>query len=701
LQDAITPVFALLDALPDEHPFRGLEPMQRRQSTVRAVTRLMLCESRVQPVIAMFEDLHWNDSLTLNLLKGLIANLGNARLLLLVSYRPDYQDDWKTRPHYRQLRVEPLPRATVEELLQALLGADPRLASLNGFLVERTGGNPFFLEEIVRTLVETRVLAGERANYRLERPFSSVQVPATVQAVLASRIDRLSAEEKRLLQEAAVIGTDVPFALLRTIAGLAEADLRQRLSGLQAAEFIYETRLFPDLEYTFKHALTHEVAYSGLLHTRRRDIHARVVEAIESHYADRLTEQVERLAHHARQGEVWNKALTYLRQAGAKAVERPANREACALFEQALAVLKHLPDSPDLLEQAIDIRFDIRNALQPLGDRARILEYLREAERLATQLNDQRRLGWVQSYLTDHYWILGRTEEAAAAGERALAIARELSDLPMQVVTNLPLGLLSHTCGDYRRAMEYFKWNVDHLEGPLQQERYGLFVLPSSFSRSFLAWAHAELGEFEKGAAIAEEGVRIAETAGHPFSSGYAHLGLGVLYLRQGDLPRAIFSFERALAMGAFAEIPVGYAYVAFHLGYALALAGRAAEGVPMLEKTIALAESKGFVARHALRLAYLAEVYLLTGRTEDAAAAAVRAQQFARDHKERANEAYALRALGDVEARRGRLTESQSQLRRASALAEELGMRPLVVRCNGSLAGVLQKLGQERSAAG
>ncbi len=699
LREAIPPVFDLLEALPEDHPFRSLEPLQRRQHTERAIIRLMMCECRVQPVVAMFEDLHWNDSLTLGLLKGLIANLGSARLLLLVSYRPDFHDEWKVLPNHLQLRVEPLPRASVEELLRALLGADPRLSGLNEFLIERTGGNPFFLEEIVRTLVETSVLAGKRGEYCLEKPFSSVQVPATVQAVLAARIDRLSPDEKRLLQDAAVIGTNVPIALLRGIARLPDDDLSERLANLQAAEFIYDTRLFPEVEYTFKHALTHEVTYAGLLHARRREMHALVVEAIESLYPDRLTEQIERLARHARQGEIWGKALTYLRQAGDKAVERRANREAFALFEQALDVLKHLPESRDTLEQAIDIRFDMRNALQPLGDRGPIFECLREAERLATSLGDQRRLGWVQSYLTDHYWISGRTEKAAATGERALGIARKLSDLSMQVVTNLPLGLLYHTSGDYHRAMAYFRWNVDHLQGALLQDRFGLFVLPSSFSRSFLAWTYAELGEFAHGAAIGEEGVRIAETADHPFSSGYAHLGMGVLLLRKGELPGAISEFERALAMGAFADIPVGYAYVAFHLGYALALAGRSAEGLPMLEKTIALAESKGFVARHSLRLAYVGEAYLLAGRTEEAGVAAARALQLARDHNERANQAYALRVLGEVEARRGKLSEVEARLSDALALAQGLGMRPLLAHCHWSLARTLEAQGRDRIA--
>jgi class 3 adenylate cyclase/tetratricopeptide (TPR) repeat protein len=685
LQDAIPPLFELLEALPEEHSFRMLEPLQRRQHTVRAVTRLMLCETRLQPVVAVFEDLHWNDSLTLGLLNELLTRLTDTRLLLLVSYRPDFDDEWKRHPGYRQLRLDPLPRASVEELLAALLGGDSDLRSLKDLLIERSDGNPFFLEEMVRTLVETGVLGGSHGERRLQKPFSSIQVPATIQAVLAARIDRLLPVQKRLLQDAAVVGTSVPFVLLQAIAGLPEGHLQREIAKLQSAEFLYETRLFPDLEYTFKHALTHEVAYAGLLHTRRRETHARVVEAIESSYADRMAEQLERLAHHARQGEVWDKALRYLREAGAKAVERPANREAVALFEQALEALKHVPETREILQQAIDIRFGIRNALQPLGERGPILTYLREAERLAGHLGDQR-LGWVQSYLADHYWILGQAREAAAAGERALAIARELSDVPLQVVTNLPLGLLYHTGGDYRRAMQYFRWNVERLEGELRQERFGLFVLPSSFSRAFLAWCLAELGEFDEATQVAQEGVQIAESAEHPFSGGYAYLGLGVVLLRKGEPARAAMTLERALALGSFADIPVGYAYVAFHLGYALALAGRAAEGLPVLEKAVALAESKGFVARHSLRLANLGEAYLLTGRLAEAEAAATRALKLAREHDERGNEAYALRVLGELCKQRGDASGARVHLNGALALADQIGMRPLAAHCHQSL---------------
>ena len=699
-QDTIPALLDLLEALPDDHPFRGLHPAQRRRYIVDGVKGLLLSESRIQPVVVIFEDLHWNDSPTLGLLDGVIDSLSGSRVLLLVSYRPEYQDEWGRRPNYRQLRVGPLARQSIEEILLTLLGTDRTLAAIKEFLIERSEGNPFFLEEIIRTLVETGVLSGKPGDYVVAKSFSSAEVPSTVQAVLASRIDRLPALEKRLLQEAAVIGKDVPFALLSAISELSDEDLRAGVAHLQGADFLYESRLFPDLEYTFRHALTHDVAYGEVLQQRRREIHARIVEAMEGLYADRLAEHIDRLAQHAFLGERWQKALTYLRQAGAKAVERPANREAVALFEQALAALDHLPESRQTIEEAIDIHFEIRNALQPLGDLGRILESLREAERLGVQLDDQRRLGWVGSYLAEHFRMLGNPGSAAEAGERALAIARRLEDLPLQVVTNLPMGLLCHNLGEYRQALDFFRWNVTRLEGDLRYERFGLFGLPSVFSRSFLARSLAELGEFAEGILVGDEGVRLAEAAGQPFSRVYAYLGIGALYLRKGDVHRAISVLERALALGQATHIPVGLAYGASYLGYALALADRVSEGLPLLEQTVDQATSTTFVASTSLRVTYLGEAYLISGRGGEAADAATRALALARAHGERGHEAYALRLLGEVLARSGETAEAEAHFRRGLLLAQELGMRPLVAHCCWGLARTLDKAGQEAAAS-
>ena len=314
LKPAVTALLALLDVPVDDIGWQTLEPGQRRQRTLDAVKGLLLREAREQPLLLIFEDLHWIDSETQALLDGLIESLGSARLLLLVNYRPGYQHTWGSRTYYSQMRLDVLPAESAGELLEALLGDDPGLGPLKQLLVRR--GNPFFLEETIQTLVETGTLVGERGRYRLTQPVQTIQVPATVQVMLAARIDRLLPEDKRLLQVAAVIGKDVPFALLQAVAELPDDALRRGLDHLQDAEFVYETRMFPDPEYAFKHALTHEVSYGGLLQDRRRDLHARIVDAIETLHRDRLGEQIERLAHHAFRGELGDKAVLHLRQAG-------------------------------------------------------------------------------------------------------------------------------------------------------------------------------------------------------------------------------------------------------------------------------------------------------------------------------------------------------------------------------------------------
>ena len=339
LESTLPAFLALLDVPVDDSAWQALDPSQRRQQTLGAVKRLLLRESQVQPLILVFEDLHWIDSETQAMLESLVESLPTSRLLLLVNYRPEYQHGWANKTYYTQLRLDPLPPESAGEILNSVLGNDHGLQSLKQLLIERTEGNPFFLEESVRTLMETKVLAGERGNYHLEKKVESTQVPATVQAVLAARIDRLPLEEKQLLQSAAVIGKDVPFSLLQAITELSDEELRRGLTHLQAAEFLYETSLFPDLEYTFKHALTHEVAYGSLLHERQRALHARIVEAIETLYPDRLIEQVERLAHHAFRGELWGKAVTYLRQAGGKAGCPLGAPRSGSYFEQALTAL--------------------------------------------------------------------------------------------------------------------------------------------------------------------------------------------------------------------------------------------------------------------------------------------------------------------------------------------------------------------------
>jgi predicted ATPase len=252
LEPFLAAVLWLLDVSPDDPQWERLEPPQRRQQILDGVKRLLLRESQNQPVVVVFEDLHWIDAETQALVDALIEALPAARVLMLVNYRPEYHHTWGSKTYYRQLRIDPLPVTSAHQLLDSLLGSDPTVQPLKALLVQRTEGTPFFLEEGVRTLVETKVLSGDRGSYRLLKSVDAIEVPATVKALLAARIDRLRPEEKAVLQAAAVIGTDVPFEILQAIVDIPSEELRRRLTQLQSAEFLYEIKIFPDLEYNLQ-----------------------------------------------------------------------------------------------------------------------------------------------------------------------------------------------------------------------------------------------------------------------------------------------------------------------------------------------------------------------------------------------------------------------------------------------------------------
>ena len=335
-------ILTLLEAPVEDETWRKLDPVQRRRRTLDAVKGLLLRESQAQPLLLLVEDLHWIDPETQALLDSLVDSLPTTHLLLLVSYRPEYQHAWGGKTYYTQIRLDPLPAPSAETLLLTLLGEDAAFPPLVRLLIDRTEGNPFFLEESVRALLETGVIVGERGAHHLARPVASVQIPATVQAVLAARIDRLAPEEKHLLQSAAVIGKDVPLLILEAIVDEPEEALRRRLAQLQAAEFLYETSLFPEPEYTFKHALTLEVAYESVLRERRRTLHTRVLDALERVYSKRLGEKVELLAHHAVRGEAWERAARYLYQAGERALAQGRPRAAAGCFQSTVDALDSL-----------------------------------------------------------------------------------------------------------------------------------------------------------------------------------------------------------------------------------------------------------------------------------------------------------------------------------------------------------------------
>jgi class 3 adenylate cyclase/tetratricopeptide (TPR) repeat protein len=682
LEPFLPAMLSLLDVPAEDAQWEALDPPQRRQRTLDALKRLVLRESQIQPLGLALEDLHWIDSETQALLDTLIDSLPTARLLLLVNYRPEYRHNWGNKTYYTQLRIDPLPPESADTLLQTLLGDDPGLAPLKDRLIAQTQGNPLFLEESVRTLVETQILQGHQGAYRLVKPLATVQVPGTVQAILAARIDRLPPEEKRLLQAAAVIGEDVAFPLLAAITEEPEETLQRGLAHLQASEFLYEARLFPELEYTFKHALTYQVAYNSLLQERRRALHARIVDTFERLHTDRLAEHVERLAHHALHGEVWEKAVGYLRQAGLRAMGRAANREAVTYLEQALEALGHIPEQRDITELAIDLRFDLRTALVPLADWERMQEHLRSAEVLATGLGDRRRLARVSIYMVIQSVLAQEYEEAVRFGQQALSIGQVLADLAIEVPANAYLGVAHEARGDHLAAVDTLQRNVALIPEELRYERFGQATSMASFSRSILSLALSDLGRFAEASQQAEESARIAEEAGLRYSMAFAWHALGVAHVGRGDFPRGRIVLERCVDLCRTYGLPVIMPAAMASLAVTLGHEGRPAEAIALSDEVARMGVSRRF---HTERiLVSLGTTSVLADRA-DAEARAREALEASQRHGARASEAHGHHLLGVI-AMHGDPVDAaivDTRYRAALALAEQLGMRPLIAHCH------------------
>jgi tetratricopeptide (TPR) repeat protein len=696
-----TALVALLDIPVDDPGWRTLDPRERRQRMVEGVKRVLLRESEHHPLLVILEDLHWGDSETHAFLGTLVDCLPTAAILLLVSYRPGFQHDWGSKTYYTQLRLDALSPENAGEMLQVLLGDDPALGELKGILIARTEGNPFLIEESIRSLVETGMLTGERGAFALTTATPTTEVPATVQTILAARIGRLPAAAKELLQSAAVIGKDVPFALLQAISDLPDDSLPQYLAHLRAGEFLYETRLFPDLEYTFKHALTHEVAYGSLLHERRRTLHARIVGALEVLHPESLVEHVERLGHHALRGEVWDKAVVYLRQAGAKAWARSAAREAVTWLEEALAALAHLPESRANLETGIDLRIDLRNALLHSAAIGRIREHLEEAERLAETLQDQRRLSQVASHTAWCCYMAGQYDRTVEAAGRALAIARGLGDIPLEVPANLYQGYGYQACGQLQQATESYARNVAVLGEDLVRERFGLAAPPSLLSRVWLAFCLAELGQFREAVAHAEEALLIATAVERPLGIAYASHGMGVVYLRKGDLTDAVRLLERARGLCRDWSLLVLLSVAAEELGAAYTLAGRVGDAVSVLEDSVRRLSDLGTFPWQTRAMASLGEAYLAAGRKDAAARTAGRTLELALERGEQGARAGAHRLLAEIAARVDPpdVTAAKHHYGQAQALAQALGMRPLVAHCQLGLGQLCRQAGKREQA--
>jgi tetratricopeptide (TPR) repeat protein len=499
-----------------------------------------------------------------------------------------------------------------------------------------------------------------------------------------------------------VIGVIVPFDLLQAVSELADDPLFQYLAHLKSAEFIYETNLFPKLEYTFKHALTNEVAYGALLHERRNYLHSKIVTALEKNAVKHLRDHVERLAHHAFHGEIWEKAFFYLKEAGAKAVLGSSFRNAVLWYEQALTALQNLPVGPNELRASVDIRINIRNALFVLGDFQQGLKYLEQAREAAILLEDQARLGIILTLMTAHWNIAGNSEQAILSANEALVHTKAPENIDSHIVAHYFLSVAHHNLGQYQQTVDVLRRALP-LIGDRKFDLFGTTGSVYVICRVWLIRALAQLGRFSDAAPYVDEAIKTAEESKHPYSIAYAYYGAGIVFFNKGDFDKSIGMLERGLGVCDSAEIPVQRPLVASCLGAAYAFVGRLSEAHHLLESAVADTASMKRLAGQAMRIAWLSSAYALAGRADEAETLAERGLQLAAESKDKGSQAWLMSILADATVRRRpvNVEKAEAEYGTALALAQELGMRPLQAHCHmgmGNLHGQLNNGARARS---
>ena len=618
LEDTLPYLFALLGLSEGDDTLEQMDAQIRRRRMHEAIKRILLRESLNQPLMLIFEDLHWIDSETQTLLNLIVDSVGTARILLLVNYRPEYQHQWGNRTFYTQLRLDPLGRDSAEEMLRSLLGAAPELDALKRLIIERTEGNPFFMEESVQVLLDEGALV-RNGEVKLTRPLSELKIPPTVQAILAARIDRLPPAAKDLLQNLSVIGKDFTLALAKGVTGKNQEQLEPILAELQLGEFIYEQPAFGGAEYTFKHALTHEVTYNSVLAEQRRVTHERTARAIESLYAEQLDDHLSELAHHFLLSNDATKALHYTRLAARQDLDRAAYGEASSMLEAALKLLEKMPDGVERMRSELELRgiesplaFVLYGGSSPQRERT-----IRRLCELGEKVGQGDELLRSLINLVQFHFTKGESLRGLELARRCLDLAQTSNDPGLLTDAYWSVGMLADACGKLSES------SSNYAEARRQLER-----VDRGFSLWGLSWqcavsAHAApalqlLGRLEEATKLAEEALRRAHESSHLFSLGHALSVCGWMSRYRREPQMGLSYAEETIALAeehGFAEwLPWGR----FHRGCAQAELGQVEEGIAEMEAGIAGFRQLGGVPRQQYTIAVLAAAYARMGRIEE-----------------------------------------------------------------------------------
>jgi len=573
-------------------------------------------------------------------------------------------------------------------MVSHLLGTGNVAGPLEEFILEKTEGVPFFIEEFVKSLKDLRIIERRDKKYRLAKDVQHITIPSTIQDMLMARVDSLPEGAKEVLQAGSVIEREFSHQLIKRLMALPEEELLSHLSVLKDSELLYERGIFPHSIYIFKHALTREVVYDSLLRKRKAEIHEAIGKTIEELYPDRLEDFHEMLAYHSFRGEDWQRAQRYNRQAGLKALSFSAYEVAQSYFENALESLNKLPRTRDRILQEIDLRFNTRAALFPLGRHDEWAEYVRAAEPLAKEAGDKARLANCYNYLSTHLWTRCRHKEAIKLCEEGLDLAESAGDFSVHISTMFHLGIPLLYTGQYERQVKLHREVAERLSGPAIFERHGLAGLPSVLARGLLSWGLAELGQFEEAEERALQGLEIAEQGNNLFSTTWAYAWVGAAYLLHGKLDRATKMLEKALAMCREVDVLAAFSFTAGSYGHAQSLLGQPDQGLSILTEAVRPQKVSFSAVPSAYPLTALAEAYRLKGDTKKAMQNAEDALSISRQNGEQGFAAWALYYMAQIllDGDSGQIQKAIQSYRQAKEQATELGMRPLLAHCHMGL---------------
>ncbi|WP_166645011.1 AAA family ATPase [Dongia mobilis] len=687
--------------LPVDATWHSLDAGQRRRQVIDAVDAVLAALAAQQPLLLVIEDLHWADADSAAIIENTVNRLARRRIAICVTTRPEGAPGWIAKSTCHPLRLMALDAAAAEAMADALLGDDTSLADLKRRLIERTAGTPLFLEEAINALVESGSLLGQRGAYRLTGGQAELRLPATVQAVLGERIDRLPRHLKLLLQVAAVIGDDVPLNVLLPLMELPPADLDAQLDALQDAEFLFETQPAPNRRFSFKHALTRDVAYASLLVAQRRRLHQRVLKIMLRRLRPRGDELVERLAHHAVNGERWALAVKFLRQAGDKCFRRSAYRESVRFYEAALKALENLPDAAAAQKFSATLRLRLRPPLGAIAAFGQAFAHLDVAERIVAARGDLPRMISIAIHKSYILSSQGRIEDAISAAERARSLAAGTEDQLAQLEARLAHSQALAFRGDVAGALELASPIRQRLVTELRHERLGQTGLRSVWCLMHLADALTLKGDLNAARAVTAEAIAIAEEVNKPYDRAVAHLREGFIEIQDANPQRAVAAFDRSRALAEGSDLGWVAAWARTGLGYAYFLSGHAEAGTHLLEATKRQAVAAEFVAVEAMSSVFLADTRRRAGQWRDAENEARSALEGARHWGYWDIEVMALICLGRVALdRRDDAAVALRHLREAAQLAESRSYRLMLAEINQLMAPVLDGIGEREAAA-